>query len=213
MEMKNGKRNETGVFVRVFCLSTFSPPNYTTSPFLSIYLSEKRGPGHFQRGFEKNQTFVRVWEHKKDAPHNTPRRILTQKGATAANKTSKPTLVGGGPLREGIRFQGNVFKIEFLEALSLYVFRTVSSAKATALTWPRSFLSSNFSSIESHCSCTYSHTLQSEKHVYPTSLPAAQMTYKSQIKKLCQLSLCLFKKPQKHHSKLHHQHKIQLAPT
>lgn len=48
-----------------------------------------------------------------------PRRILTQKGATAANKTFNPTLVGGGPLREGIRFQGNVSKIEFLEALSV----------------------------------------------------------------------------------------------
>lgn len=66
--------------------------------------------------------------------HNSPRRILTQKEAMAANKTFKPTLVGGGPLREGIRFQENVFKIELLEALSLYVFRAVSSAKATALT-------------------------------------------------------------------------------
>lgn len=63
-----------------------------------------------------------------------PRRILTQKGATAANKTFKPTLVGGGPLREGIRFQGNVSKIEFFEALSLDDCTTVRSAKAIALT-------------------------------------------------------------------------------
>lgn len=38
--MKNGKGIETGVFVRVFCLSAFSPANYSTSPFLSIYLRE-----------------------------------------------------------------------------------------------------------------------------------------------------------------------------
>lgn len=103
--------------------------------------------------------------------YNTPRRIPTQKGATAANKTFKPTLVEGGPLRGRIRFQGNVFKIELLDALSRYVLRIVSSAKVTALTCLRSFPSSNFSIPSSHYSCTYSHTLQSEAHVHLTSLP------------------------------------------
>lgn len=63
-----------------------------------------------------------------------PRRVLTQKGATAANKTFKSTPVGGSPLREGIRFQWNVSKIEFLEALSLDDCRSVSKVKAIALT-------------------------------------------------------------------------------
>lgn len=168
MEIKNGKGNETGVFVCVFlCLSTFSPPKYTTSPFL--YIHPPREDQVTFREARNKPNFCESLRAKKGC-HTIPQEG-TQKGATAANKTFKQTLVGGGPLREGISFQGNVFKIEFLDALSLYVFRIVSSAKATALTCPRSFPSSNFSIHSSHCSCTYSHTLQSEAHVYPTSLP------------------------------------------
>lgn len=69
-----------------------------------------------------------------------PRRVLSQRGPTAANKTFKPTSVGGGPLRGGIRLQGNVYKIEFFEALSINDCKTRSRSKAIALTRTRSFL-------------------------------------------------------------------------
>lgn len=98
--------------------------------------------------------------------YNTPRRIPTQKGATAANKTFKPTLVEGGPLRGRIRFQGNVFKIEFLDALSRYVLRIVSGAKVTALTCLRSFPSSAFLQV---IILALIHILCKVKHL--TSLP------------------------------------------
>lgn len=87
----------------------------------SVHLSRETGAlGHFQRGLEKNILLCES-ESAERVSHNTLRSVLAQKGATAANKTFAAVSLGGGPWREGIRFQGNVSKIEFLEALSPYV--------------------------------------------------------------------------------------------
>lgn len=50
--------------------------------------------------------------------HNTPRRTLPQKGATAGNKTFKPTR---GTVRGGIKFHSNVIQMEFKGALPFRV--------------------------------------------------------------------------------------------
>lgn len=93
---------------------------------ISIHLScERRGAGHFQRGFKRGKSFVKCLRAQKGRRTMPPWRIQTQKGMTAANKTFKPTSVGGGPLKEKIRFPGNVFKIEFLQAFSDGACRTV----------------------------------------------------------------------------------------
>lgn len=146
--------------------------------FLYIYQLKREGQVTFREALRKEKkNFCESLRAQKGCHTIALEGFWHKRRRRLQIKHSKPTLVGGAPLRERIRFQGNVFKIEFLEALSLYVFRAVSSAKAAALTWPRSFLFSN-STIQIDCSCTYSHTLQSKnktkqkKHAYPTTLPA-----------------------------------------
>lgn len=144
-----------------------------------------RALGHFWERFGKKTYFCESLRAQKGC-HTIPLgSILAQKGATAANKTFAPASLGGGPRREGIRFQGNVLKIEFLEALSPYVW-----AVPKPLHWPVPDRSK---------SLFYTYPTKYTQHHCPLSKSPRLNTSST---------LCLFKKPQQHHSKIHHRHTI-----
>lgn len=105
-------------FYVCFCSNTCAQPNYTTSPFPPIYPVKGEGQVTFNEALREAKPFVKCLRAQKGRHTMPPWRIQAQKGMTAANKTFKPTSVGGGPLKEKIRFSGNVFKIEFLRAFS-----------------------------------------------------------------------------------------------
>lgn len=115
---KPGKLNVFRYNFYAMCVFSFLATKLHHLSISSHLSCEKRRPGHFQQGL-KGPNFCESLRAQKGCHTIPPRRILTQKGATAANKTFKPTFVGGEPPRKRIRFQGNVSKIEFLEAFSL----------------------------------------------------------------------------------------------
>lgn len=136
-----GKWNAMCVCVRVFCLSTFSPPNYTTSPFMHW----KEKARSLSARFEKEPNLCESLRAQNRCHTIQPRRTQHKRGRRLQIKHLNQLWWVVDPWERGIRFQGNVSKIGFLEALSLDDCKTVSRAKATALTWTRSVLSSNYS--------------------------------------------------------------------
>lgn len=137
-----------------FYLSAFSTSNYSAFPFPSVNLMEREEQVNL-KSLRKN--FCES-ERSERMTHNTPRNILTQKGASAEHSPPPTEPPRWTPEREGLDSKGMPLKLSSWKLCLFLLFQSHCSTLTLI--------------IQRNYFCTYSPN---------KSMPAEQVTSKPQI--------------------------------